>query len=73
MDEALQDMSGQALAARRKELNSATPILMTSADSRPELEIRARQVGILYYAHKLADYCLVEAVVAKALGDFPCG
>ena len=43
------------------------PILMTAGDYRPELEVRARQLGVLYYAHKPADCWLMEAVVPAAL------
>jgi DNA-binding response OmpR family regulator len=67
VDVVLQDMSGHALASQLKEINPALPILMTSGDYRPELEIQSRQVGILYYAHKPADGRVLEAVVARAL------
>lgn len=67
VDVTLLDMSGHALAFRLKEINPEIPILMTSGDYRPELESRARQVGVFFYIHKPADYRLLEAVVAKAV------
>lgn len=68
VDVSLRDMSGHALAFRLKELDPEIPVLMTSGDYRPELEWRARRVGVLYYAHKPADYQVLEAIVAKAVG-----
>ena len=67
VDMALKDMSGPALAARLKEVNATIPVLMTSADNRPELEMQARQTGIIYYTHKPTNYRRVQAVVEKAL------
>jgi DNA-binding response OmpR family regulator len=69
VDEILKDMSGLMLAAQLKAINPAIPVLMTSADHRPELEIQARQAGILYYAHKPTNYRRLEAVVRKALSN----
>ncbi len=68
VDAALADMPGYALAARLRELDPRLPILMTSADHRPELEIQARRLGVLYYAHKPVTSERVEAVVSRALG-----
>ncbi len=67
LDVVLEDMSGPALAVRLQEFDPAIPILMTSADHRSEVEIRARQAGIVYYAHKPTEGRVLEAVVAKAL------
>lgn len=72
VDVALLDMSGHALASRLKEIDPGIQILMTTGDYRPELEMRARQVGVLYYAHKPTDYRLIEAVVAKAMDRAEC-
>jgi len=69
VDASLLDMSGHALASRLKEIDPEIPVLMTSGDYHPELEIRARQAGILYYSHKPADYRLLKAVVTKLLSD----
>jgi len=69
VDVALQDMSGLALASWLKEVGREIPILMTTADYRPELEVRARQAGVLYYAQKPIDYQRLEAVVTKAIGE----
>jgi DNA-binding NtrC family response regulator len=67
IDVSLLDMSGHALARRLKEIDPELPVLMTSGDYAPELEAAARRVGILYYAHKPADYELIGGVVDKAL------
>jgi len=68
VDVTLQDMSGHALVSRLKEIDPEIHVLMTTGDYRPELELRARQIGILHYAHKPIDYARLEAVVAKAIG-----
>jgi DNA-binding NtrC family response regulator len=68
VDVLLGDMSGHALVARLKEIDPTLPVLMTTGDYRPELELRARQIGILHYAQKPADLGRLEAVVSKALG-----
>lgn len=67
IDVVLGDMAGHALAAQLREMDPELPILMTAGDYRPELEARARQLGILCYAHKPVDPWLMEAVVRKAL------
>ncbi len=67
VDVALADMSGHALVSRLKEVAPTLHVLMTTGDYRPELEVRARQIGILHYAQKPADYGRLEAVVVKAI------
>ena len=67
VDVALADMSGHALVSRLKELDPTLHVLMTTGDYRPELEVRARQIGILHYAQKPTDYGRLEAVVVKAI------
>lgn len=67
VDVALQDMSGHVLASRLREIASTIPILMTSKDCRPELEIQARRMGILYYTHKPINSRRLEAIVATVL------
>ncbi|MBI4609044.1 MAG: response regulator [Candidatus Rokubacteria bacterium] len=67
IDVSLQDGSGHQVASRLKAMDPEIRVLMTTADYRPELEIRARQAGVLYYAQKPADYEMLEAVVAKAM------
>jgi DNA-binding response OmpR family regulator len=67
IDVSLLDMSGHTLARRLKEIHPELPVLMTSGDYAPEQEAAARRVGILYYAHKPADYRLIGGVVDKAL------
>ena len=68
VDVALGDMSGHALVSRLKSIDPGLHVLMTTADFRPEFEVRARQIGILHYAQKPADFGRLEAVVAKAIG-----
>lgn len=68
VDVSLLDMPGHTLALRLKEIDPEIPVVMTSADYRPELETRARRVGVFFYVHKPADYRLLEAVVARAVG-----
>jgi DNA-binding NtrC family response regulator len=68
VDVALGDMSGHALVARLKGMDPGVHVLMTTADYRPEFEVRARQMGILHYAQKPIDYARIEAIVAKAIG-----
>lgn len=67
IDVSLLDMSGHALAQRLKDIDPELPVVMTSGDYAPELEAAARRVGILYYAHKPANYRLIGGVVDKAL------
>lgn len=67
VDVSLLDMPGEALARRLKDIDPELPVLMTSGDYAPELEAAARQVGILYYAHKPTDHGLIGGVVDKAL------
>jgi len=68
VDVALGDMSGHALVARLKGMDAGVHVLMTTADYRPEFEVRARQMGILHYAQKPIDFARIEAVVVKAIG-----
>jgi DNA-binding NtrC family response regulator len=67
IDVTLSDMPGTTLAARLKAIEPALPVVMTSSDHRPELEAEARQVGLLFYAHKPASHSLIGGVVEKAL------
>jgi DNA-binding NtrC family response regulator len=68
VDVALDDMSGHVLVSRLKELDPSLRVLMTTSDHRPEFEVRAREIGILHYAQKPADYSRLEAIVTKAIG-----
>ena len=68
IDVALRDMSGHTLLSRLKEIDPRLPVLMTTGDYRPELEVRARQIGILHYAQKPAEPERLEAIVTKAIG-----
>ena len=65
VDVALRDMDGNDLAACLRGIDSRLPVVMTSADPRPDVEVRARQVGIVHYAHKPLDHRLLEAIVAQ--------
>lgn len=68
VDVTLADMSGHALVSRLKVVDPRIPVLMTTGDFRPELEVRARQIGILHYAHKPADPARIETIVTRAIG-----
>lgn len=72
VDVSLLDMSGYLVAAQLKAMDPRICVLMTAGDYRPELEMRARQVGVVYYAQKPANYELIEAVVARAIGTSAC-
>jgi len=67
IDVVLADMQGTALAARLKAIEPELPLVMTSADHRPQTEAEARRLGILYFAHKPASDRLIGGVVQKAL------
>jgi DNA-binding NtrC family response regulator len=67
IDVTLADMQGTALAARLKEIEPELPVVMTSADHRPETEAEARRLGLLFFAHKPASDRLIGGVVQKAL------
>ncbi len=67
VDVSLEDMSGHALTSRLKAIDPEIPVLMTTAEFRPEFEVRARQIGILHYAQKPTDFGRLEAVVSKAI------
>ena len=67
VDVALGDMSGHALVSRLKPLAPDVHVLVTTGDYRPELEVRARQIGILHYAHKPIDQRRLLAIVASAI------
>ena len=67
IDVALADMQGTTLASRLKVIDPELPVVMTSADHRPEIEAEARRLGILYFAHKPAPDRLIGGVVQKAL------
>ena len=67
IDVVLADMQGTALAARLKAIEPELPVVMTSADHRPQTEAEARRLGILYFAHKPASDRLIGGVVQKAL------
>lgn len=67
VDVVLRDMAGSAFVSRLREIDPTLAVVMTSADYRPEQEVQARQIGILYYAHKPADYRVLAGVVEKLL------
>lgn len=67
IDVALQDMAGPQLARRLRTLDPALPVVMTTGDFRPEVEVQAREAGIVHYAHKPLDDDRLEAVLRKVL------
>jgi len=66
IDVALDDMPGDELAYQMKWMSPHTGIVITTADYRPEVEVRARRVGILFYACKPLDLRVLGALVAQA-------
>jgi DNA-binding NtrC family response regulator len=68
VDVDLDDMSGHLLVSQLKAVAPGLHVVMTAGDYRPELELRAREIGILHYAHKPADPRRLTAVVARAVG-----
>ena len=68
IDVALQDMAGPELARRLRALDPSLPVVMTTDDFRPEVEVQAREAGIVHYAHRPLDGGRLEAVLRKILG-----
>ena len=66
VDTRLADMGGHALATLLRERHPRLAIIMTSADHRSEVELRAREIGVVLYAHKPLDLRRVAAVVERA-------
>ncbi len=69
VDVTLRDMAGPVLVSHLKRIDPGLSVLMTSADYRPEQEVKARQVGILHYAHKPADYRVLAGVIENLLAE----
>jgi DNA-binding response OmpR family regulator len=67
VDVVLRDTAGSKLVSRLREIDPTLPVIMTSADYRPELEVEARRAGILHYAHKPTDYRVLAGIVKKLL------
>ncbi len=67
IDVALEDMTGHELTARLKAIDPGLPVMMTTGDFRPELEVMARQLGIVSYAQKPVGRRRLEAVLDKLL------
>jgi DNA-binding NtrC family response regulator len=68
VDANLQDMAGSDLAGRLRDRAPALPVVMTTSDARPEIEVQARQAGIVHFAPKPLDQHRFDALVAKVLG-----
>jgi DNA-binding NtrC family response regulator len=67
IDVSLEDMPGAELALRVRVLDPTLPVIMTTGDFRPELEVEARRVGIIHYAQKPLDDARLNAILAGIL------
>ena len=67
VDVVLEDMAGRDLIRLLRGLVPELPVVMTSGDVRPEVEVEARQLGIVQYLHKPFDFRRLEAVAARTL------
>lgn len=67
IDSSLPDMTGMELVARLRALAPRLRVVMTSGDFQPALEIAARRLGIVYYAHKPVDPERLDAVLTRSL------
>jgi DNA-binding NtrC family response regulator len=68
VDVILQDMAGPELAHCLRTLDRALPVIVTTADFRPEVEVTARAAGIAHYAHKPVDDRRLATLVRQILG-----
>jgi len=60
-------MGGVELARRLRELDPELAMVVTTSDRRPALEVEARRVGIVHYAHKPLDLDRLDAVMTRAI------
>jgi len=67
IDLMLRDMGGVELARRLRELDPELAMVVTTSDRRPALEVEARRVGIVHYAHKPLDLDRLDAVMTRAI------
>jgi len=66
VDVRLHDMAGVELARWLRRYDPETAVVMMTSDLRPVVEVKARQVGIVYYAHKPLDLDRLDAITAQA-------
>jgi DNA-binding NtrC family response regulator len=67
-DVALADAPGLTLLSRIRAMRPEVGTILTSGEYRPEVELRARQCGVLYYAPKPVAIPIVHAIAARTLG-----
>ena len=67
-DVALTDAPGLTLLSRIRAMQPEVGTILTSGEYRPEVELRARECGILYYAPKPVAVSIVRAIAARTLG-----
>ena len=65
IDVDLLDMSGFDLVRKLRAAEPVLPIVMTTADYSPAIEVEARQLGIVQYLHKPIDLQRLDLVVAR--------
>ena len=67
-DVALADGPGLTLLSRLRARRPEVGTILTSGEYRPEVELRARECGILYYAPKPVAVSIIQAIAARTLG-----
>jgi DNA-binding response OmpR family regulator len=68
VDVNLIDMPGCDLVRRLRAMEPALPVVMTTGDYSPAIEVQARQLGIVQYIHKPIDLHRLDRVVSRILG-----
>ena len=67
VDVVLEDMAGRDLVRLLRGLAPDLPVVMTTGDVRPEVEVESRQLGIVQYLHKPFDFRRLATVAARTL------
>lgn len=73
IDLMLKDMDGVELARRLRALDPGLAMVVTTGHRQPALEVEARRVGIVYYAHKPLDLDRLDAVTTRAIHSLERG
>lgn len=71
IDVRLADMLGRELVERLRSLDPALPVVMTTADFDPAIEMNARRLGIVQYVQKPFDFRRLELVTARIFAMRP--
>ncbi|MBI2525350.1 MAG: response regulator [Candidatus Rokubacteria bacterium] len=73
IDLTVRGMAGVELARRLRALDPELAMVVTTSDRRPALEVEARRVGIVHYAHKPLDLERLDAVTTRAIESLDRG